>query len=96
MVTVSVSDDDAASKDEVVCRISISVDVRARGDEIHLEVPFYGSRRIRDELDTRGQRVNRKRVQRLMREMGIRALYPKRRTVRPARDTRSIPTCSGT
>ncbi len=49
-------------------------------DEIHLEYPFYGSRRIRDELDTRGHRVNRKRVQRLMREMGIRALYPRPRT----------------
>ena len=49
-------------------------------DEIHLEYPFYGSRRICDELDTRGYRVNRKRVKRLMREMGIRALYPRPRT----------------
>ena len=49
-------------------------------DEIHLEYPFYGSRRICDELDTRAYRVNRKRVQRLMREMGIRALYPRRPT----------------
>jgi putative transposase len=49
-------------------------------DEIHLEYPFYGSRRICDELDTRAYRVNRKRVQRLMREMGIRALYPRPRT----------------
>ena len=31
-------------------------------DEIHLELPFYGSRRIRDELETRGHPVNRKRV----------------------------------
>jgi len=45
-------------------------------DEIHLELPFYGSRRIRDELLERGHRVNRKRVQRLMRRMGINALYP--------------------
>ncbi len=43
-------------------------------DEIHLELPFYGSRRIRNELDTRGLQVNRKRVQRLMRQMQIRAL----------------------
>ena len=36
-------------------------------DEIHLMRPFYGSRRIRDELEERGHCVNRKRVQRLMR-----------------------------
>ena len=34
-------------------------------DEIHLERPFYGSRRLRDELETPGHPVNRKRVQRL-------------------------------
>ena len=46
-------------------------------DEIHLERPFYGSRRLRDELETQGTPVNRKRVQRLVRQMGLRALYPK-------------------
>ena len=60
-------------------------------DEIHLEYPFYGSRRIRDELDTRGHRVNRKRVRRLMREMGIRALYPKRRTSTPGKGHKIYP-----
>ena len=49
-------------------------------DEIHLTRPFYGSRRLRDELEDQGHRVNRKRVQRLMRQMGLRALYPKHRT----------------
>ena len=34
-------------------------------DEIHLQLPFYGSRRMRDELEERGHTVNRKRVQRL-------------------------------
>ena len=52
-------------------------------DEIHLELPFYGSRRMRDELEIRGYPVNRKRVQRLMRQMGLSALYPKPRTSRP-------------
>jgi len=52
-------------------------------DEIHLELPFYGSRRLRDELETRGQTVSRKRVRRLMRQMGLRALYPKPRTSQP-------------
>ncbi len=45
-------------------------------DEIHLKRPFYGSRRIRDDLQDLGYPVNRKRVQRLTRKMGIMALYP--------------------
>jgi len=52
-------------------------------DAIHLEFPFLGSRRIRDELEEQGHTVNRKRVQRLMRQMGLQALYPKRRTSQP-------------
>jgi len=53
-------------------------------DELHLELPFYGSRRLADELRDRGHPpVNRKRVQRLMRQMGLAALYPKRRTSSP-------------
>jgi putative transposase len=44
-------------------------------DEIYLKWPFYGSRKIAEQLG-----VNRKRVQRLMRRMGLQAIYPKRRT----------------
>lgn len=47
-------------------------------DRCHLTHPFYGSRRIRDWLEDQGYTVNRKRVQRLMRTMGLEALYPKR------------------
>ena len=53
-------------------------------DQIHLRYPFLGSRRISDELAEMGHVVNRKRVQRLMRQMGITALYPKRSTSTPA------------
>ena len=53
-------------------------------DELHLRYPFKGSRRLRDDLwDAHGLQVNRKRVQRLMRLMGIRALYPGAKTTRP-------------
>ncbi len=45
-------------------------------DEIHLRWPFYGSRRICDALADAGYAVNRKCVQRLMRAMGMNALYP--------------------
>lgn len=60
-------------------------------DEIHLKHPFLGSRRIRDALHDRGYRVNRKRVQRLMRQMGIGALYPKRRTSQPGQGHKVYP-----
>src|SRR4051812_43787285 len=41
--------------------------------------PFYGSRRMTEWLNVRGEEVNRKRVRRLMREMGLEAIYPKPR-----------------
>lgn len=47
-------------------------------DECHLERPYFGSRRVRDWLEDRGYRVSRSKVQRLMRQMGLTALYPKR------------------
>ena len=59
-------------------------------DEIHLQFPFYGSRRTRDELEDRGHKVNRKRVQRLMRLMDLRALYPRRRTSQPGKGTLAL------
>ena len=45
-------------------------------DVLYLELPFYGSRRMMFELNKDGPAVNRKRVQRLMRMMGIVALVP--------------------
>jgi len=47
-------------------------------DEQYTKTPFYGSRRMRETLRRKGYKVNRKRVQRLMRLMGIEAIYPKR------------------
>ncbi len=52
-------------------------------DELHLEFPFYGSRRVTRELRSQGLVVNRKRIQRLMRLMGIEAIAPKPNTSRP-------------
>lgn len=48
-----------------------------RIDELHLKWPFYGSRRMVFELNQAGHGINRKRVQRLMRMMGIEALVPR-------------------
>ena len=49
-------------------------------DEQYLRTPFFGSRRMAVWLGAHGRAVNRKRVQRLMRQMGIEAIYPKKRT----------------
>ena len=53
-----------------------------RMDELHLEFPFAGSRMLRDLLRNEGQPVGRQRIRRLMRQMGIEALYRKPNTSR--------------
>ena len=52
-------------------------------DEQYTQTPFYGSRRMTAWLASQGFPVNRKRVSRLMRRMGIEAIYPKKRLSRP-------------
>lgn len=47
-------------------------------DQIHLKYPSFGIRRITNELEEEGYHVNKKRVERLMKLMGIEAIYPKR------------------
>jgi putative transposase len=53
-------------------------------DRGYLATPFYGARKIAAWLKSQGQRVNRKRVQRLMRVMGLKAIYRRPRTSKPA------------
>jgi putative transposase len=48
-----------------------------------LKTPFFGSRRMAKYLRGKGYNASRKRVRRLMRKMGIQAIYPKPRTTRP-------------
>jgi putative transposase len=52
-------------------------------DEQYLRTPFYGSRSMTRHLRRLGYRVNRKHIQRLMRLMGLEAIYPKPKTSRP-------------
>jgi putative transposase len=65
--------------------------VMRRIDELHLELPFYGSRRMMFELNKEGRGVNRKRVRRLMRVMGIEALVPRPGTSKAAPGHRIYP-----
>jgi putative transposase len=60
-------------------------------DAIYLENPSYGSRSVAAVLANSGWSVNRKRVQRLMRLMGIAGAAPKRRTTKPAKGHRIFP-----
>ena len=58
--------------------------VMRRIDELFTAWPFLGSRRITAMLKAEGETINRKRVQRLMRQMGIAALGPNPNTSKPA------------
>ena len=60
-------------------------------DELHLEYPFYGSRRMAVVLRDDGWAVNRKRAQRLMRVMGLEAIYQKPNTSRSHPDHKVYP-----
>jgi putative transposase len=58
--------------------------IMRRLDELFLAWPFFGSRRMTAILRADGWIINRKRVRRLMRVMGLRALGPKPNTSKPA------------
>jgi len=58
----------------------LNLELMHKIDEQYTKTPFYGSRRMTAWLNRQDYEVNRKRVQRLMRIMGIEAIYPKRRT----------------
>lgn len=60
-------------------------------DEQFLKTPTWGSRSMRNHLRRLGYKVNRKRVQRLMRIMGLEPIYPKPRTSRPHPDHKVYP-----
>ena len=52
-------------------------------DEQYLKTPTWGSRSMRNHLRRLGYKINRKHVQRLMRLMGLEAIYPRPKTSRP-------------
>ena len=60
-------------------------------DQQYLATPFYGSRRTRAWLGRQSHSVNRKRVQRLMRTMGLQALYRRPRTSQPGQGHKVYP-----
>ena len=55
-------------------------------DEPYTATPFYGVRRMTAWLRSRGHRVNPKHVRRLLRAMGLAAIYPKVRLSQPVEE----------
>jgi putative transposase len=60
-------------------------------DKIYTEVPYYGSRKVMNELVLKGYPVNRKRIQRLMRLMGLEVIYQRPNLSKPNLDHRTFP-----
>ena len=60
-------------------------------DEQYTRTPYYGSRKMTEWLATVGHKVNRKRVSRLMRLLGIEAVYPKPKLSRAGEGHRIYP-----
>jgi len=58
--------------------------IMRRMDELHLELPFAGSRMLRDLLNRDGIEIGRRHVMTLMKRMGIEALYRRPNTSKPA------------
>ncbi|KAA3616659.1 MAG: transposase [Calditrichaeota bacterium] len=63
----------------------------AEKDKLHFNLPMNGSRRLRDELKDDGFFVGRDYVRHLMREMGIKAIYPRVRTTHPGKGHKIYP-----
>ena len=60
-------------------------------DEQYTKTPFYGVPRLTEWLCSQGHTVNRKRVARLMRKMGLAAIYPKPKTSGMGKPSRTYP-----
>ena len=60
-------------------------------DQLHLEYPVYGSRRLAVMLERRGYVINRKRIKRLLGVMGLEAIYPRRSLSRPGQGHQIYP-----
>jgi putative transposase len=68
-----------------------NLELMRRIDEQFLETPFYGSRQMTRWLRRQGLGISRKRVRRLMRKIGLEALYQRPRTSTPHPEHRTYP-----
>ena len=69
----------------------VDLELARRIDELHHKDPTMGSRRMAKVLRREGRDVGRKRVQRLMRTMGIEPIYPRKKLTQPGPNHRIYP-----
>ena len=72
-----------------------TLELMRRIDEQYLKTPFYGSRKMMVWLREQGYAVGRDRVRRLMRVLGLEAIYRKPRTSKPAAGHKIYPFFNG-
>lgn len=82
--------------DESATESAENLELKRRIDEQYLQTPFFGSRRMTEELSSPRQRLNRNRVQRLMRIMDISSIFRRTRPLSRAWTIASIRTCCAT
>jgi hypothetical protein len=69
---------------------AFTLEIMKQIDEIYTAHPDFGSRQIRNMLVRKGYKVNRKRIQRLMRIMGIQALFPGKNLSKPGKGSEHV------
>lgn len=67
------------------------LEIKRLMDELHIKYPFMGSRSLRDQLQSKGYLINRKRVRRLMNEINIHSTAPMPNTSKPGRQHKIYP-----
>jgi len=69
----------------------LNLELMEKIDRIYTRWPFYGVPRITAVLRQQGFEINHKRIERLMKKMGIQAIYPKRNMSQPDKEHRVYP-----
>jgi putative transposase len=71
--------------------VTDDLEIQRAIDKIYTKYPFYGTRRIVFTLKKQGININRKKCRRLMREMGICAIYPRKNLSKSDKDHKKYP-----
>ena len=77
--------------DQQIGESPYNLELMKRIDELFMELPFFGSRQMRNILRDEGHQVGRGRVRRLMRKMGLMAIYQKPKTSHPHPQHKTYP-----
>ena len=78
-------------QDRFLPKVLTTLELMRLIDEEFLRHPFYGSRKMKVYLSRKGISVNRKRIQRLMRLMGLESIAPKPNTSRQRKGHKVYP-----